>query len=266
MVFEEIHRLESIAQLIRNQRVTHIHATPLFYRMMVGSDAITVDDFRGIENVVSTGAPLPIAVAEAFHDKFACEILQYYALAECGTVFANTTQDIQKRGSSGTLMRGCEAKLVPSSSGASEGGELLIKSLGLCAGYYRPWRSGEDILEEGWFRTGDVARRDADGYYWIVGRTKDVINVGGVKVFPEEIEQVLLAHSAVDEAVVFSAPDGRFGEVPKAKVRLVRNGACTEKDLIEFSNQKLSVFRRLRSIEIVADLPKTPTGKLKRSI
>jgi long-chain acyl-CoA synthetase len=265
MVFEDVHRLESIAHLMRTHRVTHIHASPLFYRMMVGSDAITASDFRSVGYVVSTGAPLPIPVAQAFRDKFGREILQYYALAECGTVFASTTQDIQKRGSSGTLMPRCDAKLVKStSSGASEVGELLVKSAGLFEGYYRPWSFRENILEGGWFKTGDVARRDAEGYYWIIGRTKDVINVGGVKVFPEEIEDVLLTHPTVDQAVVFSAPDDRFGEVPRAKVRLVRAGACTEKELIEFSNQKLSVFRRLRSIEIVEDLPKTLTGKLKR--
>jgi long-chain acyl-CoA synthetase len=267
MVFEDIHRLESIAHLIRTHRVTHIHASPLFYRMMVGSNAITANDFRSVEDVVSTGAPLPIPVAKAFRDKFGREILQYYALAECGTVFASTTQDIQKRGSSGTLMPGCDAKLVESaSSGASEVGELLVKSSGLFEGYYRPWSFRENILEEGWFRTGDVARRDAEGYYWIIGRTKDVINVGGVKVFPEEIEDVLLTHPTVDQAVVFSAPDDRFGEVPRAKVRLVPAGECTEKELIEFSNQRLSVFRRIRSIEIVEDLPKTVTGKVKRDV
>ena len=267
MVFEDIHRLESIAHLIRTHRVTHIHASPLFYGMMVGSDAITASDFRGVGYVVSTGAALPIPVAQAFRDKFGREILQYYALAECGTVFASTTQDIQKRGSSGTLLPGCNAQLVKStSSGASEVGELLVKGAGLFEGYYSPWSFRESILEKGWFRTGDVARRDAEGYYWIIGRTKDVINVGGVKVFPEEIENVLLTHPTVDQAMVFSAADARFGEVPMAKVRLVRTGACSEKELIEFSNQRLSVFRRLRSIEIVEDLPKTLTGKLKRAV
>jgi long-chain acyl-CoA synthetase len=105
-----------------------------------------------------------------------------------------------------------------------------------------------------------------DGYYWIVGRTKDLINVGGVKVFPDEIEEVLLSHPTVDEAVVFGAPDPRFGEVPRAKVALVPGSTCEEKELLDFSNQRLSVFRRLRSIEIVPELPKTPTGKLKRTV
>ena len=266
VVFEEIHRLESIARLIRIHGVTHIHASPLFYGMMVGSRAIDADDLRSVRYVISTGAPLPTPVANAFRDKFGREIFQYYALAECGTVFASTSQDIGKRGSSGVLLPGCDVKLVNSSRSAEgEIGELLVRGSGLFEGYYRPWRVGGEVLEDGWFRTGDVARRDAEGYYWIIGRTKDVINVGGVKVFPDEIEQVLLRHPTVDEAVVFGAPDARFGEVPRARVALFSGSACTEKELIDFSNQRLSVFKRLRSIEIVPELPKTATGKLKRA-
>jgi long-chain acyl-CoA synthetase len=267
VVVEDIHKFESIARLIRIHGVTHIHASPLFYGMMVGSDAIHADDLRSVRYVISTGAPLANPVAKAFAEKFGCEIFQYYALAECGTVFANTSQDIEKRGSSGVLLPSCEVQLVNSSSaGTGEIGELLVRGSGLFEGYCRPWRLRDEILEDGWFRTGDVARRDVDGYYWIVGRTKDLINVGGVKVFPDEIEEVLLSHPTVDEAVVFGAPDPRFGEVPRAKVALVPGSTCEEKELLDFSNQRLSVFRRLRSIEIVPELPKTPTGKLKRTV
>ena len=267
VVVEDIHKFESIARLIRIHGVTHIHASPLFYGMMVGSEAIHADDLRSVRYVISTGAPLATPVAKAFAEKFGREIFQYYALAECGTVFASTSQDIEKRGSSGVLLPGCEVKLVNSTSaGASEIGELLVRGSGLFEGYCRPWRLRNEILEDGWFRTGDVARRDSDGFYWIVGRTKDVINVGGVKVFPDEIEEVLLSHPTVDEAVVFGTPDPRFGEVPRAKVALVPGSTCKEKELLDFSNQRLSVFRRLRSIEIVPELPKTPTGKLRRTL
>ena len=266
LVFEDIHRLEAIARLIRIHSVTHLHASPLFYSMMAASEAIHADDLGSVRCVISTGAPLPAPVAKAFRDKFGLEIFQYYALAECGTVIATTSDVIEKRGSAGVLLPGCDAKLMNSTrSGADETGELLVRGAGLFEGYCRPWRARSEALEDGWFRTGDVARRDADGYYWIVGRTKEVINVGGVKIFPDEIEQVLLSHPAVDEAVVFGAPDARFGEVPRAKVALVPGSACADKELIDFSNRRLSVFKRIRSIEIVPELPKTATGKLRRA-
>lgn len=266
IVFEDIHKLESIARLIRVHRVTHIHASPLFYRMIVGSSAIDAMDLRSVTHVISTGAALPAPVAKAFHDRFGREILQYYALAECGTVFAGASQEIRKRGSSGTLVPGCDARLARSTlSDEGEIGDLMVRGSGLLEGYYRPWKLRDEVLENGWFNTGDVARRDPDGYYWIVGRTKDVINVGGVKVFPAEIEELLLSHPAVAEAAVFAAPDLKFGEVPLAKVTLVPGAACTEKELIEFSGRKLSVFKRPRSIAIVPELPKTPTGKLRRN-
>jgi long-chain acyl-CoA synthetase len=120
------------------------------------------------------------------------------------------------------------------------------------------------VLEHGWFKTGDLATRDKDGYYWIVGRTKDVINVGGVKVFPVEIEEVLLTHPEVDEALVFGVSEPRFGEVPHAQVKLVAGSELREGELLRYVNQRLSVFKSLRSIALVDHLPKTVTGKHRR--
>jgi len=131
-------------------------------------------------------------------------------------------------------------------------------------GYYKPWRSRDEVLEDGWFRTGDLARRDADGYYWIVGRTKEVINVGGMKVFPQELEDILLGHPAVEEALVYAAPAPRFGEAPRAQVKLRPGVSSTEKEILDFANANLSVFRMLRGVEFVDEIPKTPTGKARR--
>ena len=119
-------------------------------------------------------------------------------------------------------------------------------------------------MEKGWFRTGDIARRDRDGYYWIVGRTKEVINVGGVSVFPREIEEVLASHPDVEEALVFGAAEPRFGEVPHGKIKLRLHATSGEKDLMRWANERLSVFKALRKLEVVENIPKTVTGKLRR--
>lgn len=263
IVFEEVHRLNSIAELVPKHGITHVHAAPLFYRMMVGG-RFGGEALQNVKAFISTGAPLALDVAASFREKYGREILQYYALAECGTVFACNTEAIEKRGSSGVVLPGCEVKLVNSESPAPVG-DVAVRGAGLFEGYYRPWRLRSEVLDNGWFMTGDVARRDDEGYYWIVGRTKNVINVAGVKVFPGEIEQVLLGHPLVEEAAVFGAADARFGEVAHAKVVLAAGSACSEKELIQFCNRKVSLFKRLRSIEIVEELPRTATGKLKRT-
>src|SRR6266508_3713763 len=122
----------------------------------------------------------------------------------------------------------------------------------------------EDVLDDGWFCTGDVARKDVDGYYWMAERTKTMINVGAVKVFPNELESTLLAHSQVKEALVYASPDSRFGEVPHAKVVLNPGSMLTARELLRDVNQNFGVFKALRHIEIVNAISKTPAGKIKR--
>jgi long-chain acyl-CoA synthetase len=178
----------------------------------------------------------------------------------------NISGDPSKRGSVGVPVR-AEAKLLSAGGGLLEGsatGELLVRCAGLCDAYYQPWRSREDVLEDGWLRTGDVARRDGDGYYWIVGRVKEMINVAGMKVFPQDIEEILATHPAVEEAVVFGVPEPRFGEVPHAKVKLHEGAESTKREILSYVNEKVSVFKSLRGVEFVNSIAKTLTGKPQR--
>jgi acyl-CoA synthetase (AMP-forming)/AMP-acid ligase II len=191
--------------------------------------------------------------------------VQRYGLTETGPVLVNLSEDISKRGSLGTAAPGCKIRLDNSTDSASaDFGEIIVCCPGLFAGYYRPWMAKDSLLKDGWFYTGDLARRDRDGYYWLVGRTKTVINVGAVKVFPDEIEDLLLTHPAIEEAVVFGAFDPRFGEAPHAKVKLASGSNCTQRELLRYANQNLSLFKALRRIEFVDAIPKTVTGKTKR--
>jgi long-chain acyl-CoA synthetase len=255
-----------IRKLVTEQGVAQIYGPPLCYRMLVSEQAIRPEDFRGVKYFMTTGSALPDGTAEVFRDKFGREILQRYGLSECGVVLANLSEDRKKRGSVGTPLPGCELKLIGAGTdvSGSEMGEICVRGPCLFDAYYKPWRLREEVLEGGWFRTGDLARRDADGYYWIVGRVKDVINVGGVKVFPSEIEEVLLTHPAVEEAVVFGMPEARFGEAPHAKVKLKAGATATERELMRHVNDGLSVFKWLRGVEFVTEIPKTVTGKPRR--
>ena len=250
-------------RLIREHALSRVHATPLFYRMMVTEEGVDVGALRAVKHFFSTSASLPAEVADAFQRKFGREIVQSYGLSECGRIFLNHVEDANKRGSVGMPLTGYKVKLAPSDSESSGGdvGELLVRGAGMFDAYYKPWRLREEVLEDGWFRTGDLARQDSDGYYWIVGRVKQMINVGGVKVFPYEIEEMLLSHPAVDEAMVYGVPEARFGEVPRARVKLRSGAVCTERDLMRYVNEKSSVFKALRGVEFVEEIPKTVTGK-----
>ena len=267
IVVSDIMDTQAIPMLIRRHRVVQIQATSLFYRMLLSERDITAEDLRGVKYFVNIGTYLPSTTSDAFQARFGRGISQIYGLVEAGPVAVNFSEDVARRGSIGRAVEGYEIKLAPTHdapSGGDETGELLVRGPGLFDGYYSPWQLRDEVLDDGWLRTGDLARRDADGYYWIIGRVKDMINVGGIKVFPSEIEEVIVSHAMVEEAVVFSAPEPRLGEAPHAKVRLVRGASCSEKDLLQYVNQRLSVFKALRGVEFVEEIPKTVTGKPRR--
>ena len=254
----------SHAKLIKQHGVNQVWAVPSFYRSLL-QDSVPAADYEQIPDFLSSGAPLPVAVSQAFQEKFHREILQNYGSAECSPIFINPATHPHKRGSVGMPVQGREVKLRAFDAGGDSDpseGELLVRGAGMVTAYFKPWRTSEQFLENGWLPTGDIARRDEDGYYWIVGRIKEVINVGGTKVFANEIEEILLRHPLVDDCVVFGAPDPRFGEVPNAKVKLRHEVA--ETDLLSFVNDRVSVFKSIRKLEIVDRIEKTATGKPKR--
>ena len=257
----------NFARIMAEQGITQVYAAPLFYRMMLNDKSLTADNLARVKFLVSTGSALPPGMAQAFYEKFGREIVECYGLAECGRVLVNFVEDRRRRGSVGKPALGYDVKLAAGLDLANEPenvGELCVRGPGLFDAYYKPWRLRETVLEDGWFKTGDLARRDEDGFYWIVGRVKEVINVGGVKVFPSEIEALILRHPAVDEVVVYGVPDPRFGEVPQASIKLNTGAMCTKDELLRYVNEHLPTLSVLRRVKFVTEIPKTPTGKLKR--
>ena len=252
------------AERVRLHGITHIYAAPIFYRTLLAEPGVGPGEFATVKHFLTGGSALGRSLADAFAARYGREIVEHYGAAECATVLINLSRRTDKRGSAGLPVRS-EVKLAGAGDAEAEAtGELLVRCSGMFDGYYKPWRPRDEVLEDGWFRTGDIARRDADGYYWIIGRTKEVINVGGMKVFPQELEDLLLRHPAVEEALVYAAAAPRFGEVPRAKIKLRSGSPATEKEILDFANAKLSVFRMLRGVEFVDEIPKTPTGKSKR--
>jgi len=183
--------------------------------------------------------------------------------------FAMTAEDaVRKAGSVGKPLMFTEAKIAGATV-ADQVGELCFRGLHVCRGYWNnPAATAQSLDSDGWFHTGDLARCDADGFYYIVGRLKDMIISGGVNVYPAEIERELLHHPAIADAAVAGVPDAKWGEIPVAIVVLKEGQKLTAEELLQFLQQRLARFKLPREIEFThAPLPKTGTGKIvKRSL
>ena len=257
-----------LEKIVRTHDVSLVYAAPLNYRMLLNGAAGVAEILRKARFLISTGSRLPDAMQEDYRHSVGQEIVNRYGLNECGMVCANVSRNPDKRGSIGTSAA-LEIKLVGEASesqAAETVGEMLVRGPTLFEGYSSPWRSRDDYSIDGWFRTGDVVKRDSDGYYWIVGRIKEMINVGGLKVIPGEIEDVLLGHPQIDEAVVFGAADPRFGEVPHAKIKLVPGSRVDEASIRRYVRERLAFYKSPRAIEFVDQLPRTASGKIKRAV
>lgn len=220
--------------------------------------------------LLHTGAqPIPPVVIRRLRRRFPqleCQIS--YGLTESGGPGClNLSGDrMDKLGSVGRASQGWEAKVVDSRGNTlppGEDGELLIRSAHMMSRYYKDPVSTEKAFCDGWLRTGDVARMDQDGFFYIDGRMKDVIISGGENIYPVPIEGFLRGHPAVKDAAVFGICDCRMGEAAAAKVCLTQPGACTEGELLAFC-QKLPKFQRPRKI-FFGEVPRNPTGKIDKA-
>jgi long-chain acyl-CoA synthetase len=146
-------------------------------------------------------------------------------------------------------------------------GEIAIRGHCVMKGYYQRPEATDEAIRDGWFRTGDIARRDEDGYYYIIDRSKDMIIRGGFNVYPREVEEVLMTHPAVSLAAVVGVPDESHGEEIKAYVIPVHGSTATEQELVGWAKENLANYKYPRTIEFREDLPMTATGKiLKREL
>ncbi|HEX9021633.1 MAG TPA: class I adenylate-forming enzyme family protein [Nitrospirota bacterium] len=254
---------ESIVRGIKEHHGTFIYASPFHYSLLSRSDALTKDDLREIRVAVSTAMKLPPQAAEDFFLKFGFELTEAYGIIEVGLPFVRLSGGEDKRGSVGKPLPDFEIKL---DNKDKEGvGEIRIRGKGMLDAYYSPWQSRDDILVDGWFRTGDLGWIDRDGFLFIVGRGKDVVNFVGMKVFPQEVEDVLNRHPLVKESLVYGAPHPVYGQLPVASIVLKGGEKPDLNDLRRFCYQHLAQYKVPKEFELVDSLPKTASGKIKRS-
>jgi long-chain acyl-CoA synthetase len=256
-----------VLDLVERRRVTVFEGVPTMYAALLNQPRRDRCDASSLRVCVSGGAALPVEVLHGFEAAFGCVILEGYGLSETSPVASFSRRDgVRKPGSIGTPIDGVEMMLLDVSS---EGvGEIAIRGHNVMKGYWRnPEATRAAIDADGWFRSGDLARVDDDGFYFIVDRKKELIIRGGYNVYPREIEEVLYEHPAVREAVVVGIPHPELGEEIGAAIALKAGAGVDEAEVREFVKGEVAAYKYPRRVWFVDELPKGPTGKiLKRAI
>jgi len=259
------------AQLIQKHKVTYFAGVPTMYFALLHHPEVTPDMLASLADCASGGAAMPVEVMHAFDKKFHTDILEGYGLSETSPVASFNSRGAKKPGSIGTPLWGIEFRLVDADGKVvteiDKPGEICIKGHNVMKGYYKRPEATAESISDGWFRTGDIATRDSDDYYFIVDRKKDMLIRGGFNVYPREVEEVLYGHPAVAEAAVIGVPHESHGEEVKAVLALKPGAAATADEIIAYCKQRLAAYKYPRIVEFVPALPKGPTGKiLKREL
>ncbi|HZA61133.1 MAG TPA: AMP-binding protein, partial [Actinomycetota bacterium] len=207
-------------------------------------------------------------VLRAFRDRFGVTIWEGYGLTETAPALTTTALgDHARPDSIGLALPGVEVRVVDEhGEDVEEGdpGEIVVRGPNVFAGYWRKPEETEAAFRDGWFRTGDVAYRDEDGYLHIVDRTKDLVIVSGFNVFPKEVEDAIAEHPSVAECTVIGIPDERTGEAVKALVVPAAGATLTSDEVLEQCRRRLARFKWPREVEIMTEIPRHVTGKVIR--
>ncbi|MBL8481075.1 MAG: acyl--CoA ligase [Rhodocyclaceae bacterium] len=249
----------------RQHRATLMYASPTHYNLMVQDDSgMGLPDCLRFAIVTTTA--LPVQIGEAFYARFGQVLNETYGIIELGLPAINVSNRRDRQGSVGRLLPAYELR-IECTPGDTQG-EILLRSPGMLDAYYSPWQSREQILarDGGWLRTGDLGRLSEDGYLYIVGRSKDMISVGGLKFFPDEVETVLAQHPAIQAATVYGRHDGRWGQSVVAQ--LVLRPACAapgNDELAAYCRQYLAPYKIPSQFQWVDKLSYTASGKVIRN-
>ncbi|MEZ5097858.1 MAG: long-chain fatty acid--CoA ligase [Nocardioides sp.] len=265
---------QAAVALMQAHDVTFFAGVPTMWWGLLGAlEGADVQKIAGNMRVaVSGGASLPVEIIKEVQAKLGVTILEGYGLSETSPVATFSDPDRDPRpGSIGIPIWGVECKLIDPEwktiEGEDEIGEIAIRGHNIMKGYLNRPEATAEVMKDGWFRTGDLARRDADGFYYIVDRSKDMIIRGGFNVYPREVEEVLMTHPDVSLAAVIGVPHDSHGEEIKAVVIKQPGSSLTEDELVAWGKEQMAAYKYPRLVEFVEALPMTATGKiLKREL
>jgi len=253
-------------EIIGRDQVTVFEGVPTMYAAMLHHPGPAATDTSSLRTCISGGASMPLETMRGFEQAFGCMILEAYGLSETSPVASFNHPDRERKpGSIGTPLEGTRMRAVDPDGRevpAGQVGEIAIRGHNIMKGYWGMPGATTEAIPDGWFRTGDLAKVDDDGYFFIVGRQKDLIIRGGYNVYPREIEEALHEHEAVAEVAVIGIPDADLGEEIGAAVQLKPGALATPEELRAFVRERVAAYKYPRHVWLVAELPTGPTGKI----
>jgi long-chain acyl-CoA synthetase len=277
VIMKSIRPFKRVMRAIRKNRITIFVGIPSIFNILKDIKLPKIFNtplirfFNPLRLCISGAAALPVETFMAFEKKFRIPLLEGYGLTEASPVVTlNPLKGIRKAGSIGvSLSKNIELKIVDDKGkilGPEQIGELLVKGPNVMQGYYRHKDASLEVLKDGWLYTGDMAKFDPDGYVFIAGRKKEMVNVRGLNVYPREIEEVLYQNPKIKEAAVIGIVDKHKGEVPKGFVVLKDGQSATEHEIIQYLRDRLASYKIPKYIEFRTSLPKNTTGKVIKRI
>ena len=255
-----------IVEIMREHAPTLFFAGPTFFAALLAAE-LPEDTFRSVRLCASAGEALPASLYRRFTSRFGVEVLDGIGSTEALHIFLSNTEGNVRPGTSGTPVPGYEVELrdgdgKPVPDGTP--GALYVRGASMASGYWSRTEATREVFQGEWLNTGDTYARSADGYYTCLGRSNDLLKAGGIWVSPAEVEDCLLQHPAVAEAVVVGVPDSNELDKPVAYVVLAKGAQVSPEELVGWCREGLAAFKRPRVVRIVDDLPKTATGKIQR--
>jgi fatty-acyl-CoA synthase len=267
MILHRGFHASEVWQWVERERVTVLMAVPTIFKMLMEAEEFATVDLSSVRWFISGGAPLPLYLIEAYLQR-GILFKQGYGLTEVGVnCFAISDEDARRKlGSIGKPFLFTQARRVDDHGqevAANEIGELLLRGPHVCLGYWRnPQATSAALDAEGWFHTGDKARVDDEGSYYIVGRAKEMFISGGVNVYPAEVVSALLLHPAVEDAAVIGVEHEKWGEVGAAFIVFRAGAVPSIAELTEFLSQRLARYKVPQRWQFLAELPRNAYGKV----
>ncbi|MDI7274480.1 MAG: long-chain fatty acid--CoA ligase [Anaerolineae bacterium] len=264
--------IHDVLENIQRFKPTAYPGVPTMYVAINNHPKVSEYNLSSIKACISGGAPLPVEVQKRFQEITGARLVEGYGLSETSPVtHANPIYGENRIGTIGLPWPDTEARIVDVETGTrempvGETGELAIRGPQVMKGYWNRPDETALVLREGWLYTGDIARMDADGYFQIVDRKKDMIIAGGFNIYPRDIEEVLYEHPKIKEAVAVGLPDPHRGETVKVYVVLKEGETATEEEIIEYCRGKMARFKVPTAVEFRPELPKTMVGKILRRV
>jgi acyl-CoA synthetase (AMP-forming)/AMP-acid ligase II len=262
-----------VLRIIGCDRPTLLALTPTMIQMLLDHSDSAKTDFSSLRLTLYAGSPISLGLIKRAIEKMPCQFMQFYGATEANGAFSilrpeeHDLSDERRLQSCGRPLPLIEFRIIKPDGGEAEvgqPGELVVRSPAITAGYWRQPEATAAALSNGWYRSGDVAYRDAEGLYYIVDRVKDMIVSGGENIYSAEVENVLSTHPAVSAVAVIGVPDERWGEAVKAVVIVQEGKNCAPEELSTFCRERLAAYKVPKSFDFVDAFPLVPTGKVSK--